>query len=141
MASNQTAGVSSVGEDNNLTPHASNISANYFKFLEEALVSKQWRSNIKFKAVIPSELMFIYNLPPIKGFVALYPLCDFIQTKSYSLNSSSSYQFDLTEFNSANPKGITKIKQHIIEECQQSSFIITGRVRSRSKRMHRKIII
>ena len=50
MASNETGSVLSVGEENNLTPHASNISSNYFKFLEEALVTaKQWRSNIKLK--------------------------------------------------------------------------------------------
>ena len=39
MASNETGSVLSVGEENNLTPHASNISSNYFKFLEEALVT------------------------------------------------------------------------------------------------------
>ncbi len=148
MSSHQSQGTFSLPPPTALLPQRQGtnslvltVSKTYEKFLEKALETKEWRCNIKFKAVIPKELMFVYNLPPVDGYAAVLPLCEFIGPRPFSLDAQSSYQFDPSEFNSSDAKGIQKIKNHIIEECRLSGFVIQGRLRSRPQRIHRKTVI
>jgi hypothetical protein len=110
-------------------------------FLEASKAAAQWKSKLIFNGTIPKELTFIYNNPATDGFIAPYPICDFIQRKPFSLIPGSCFKFDPSKYPNRSDPIIKLLKNDIIDECRNEGFEVTSRIRLQPKRRNRSVVI